>query len=157
MSRTNIDDADLGPLVWGRDGRNDWQTDHCPFWAGHHIALQIDCDDNDDAEAVLARARRVVADLRRREPALRREAARKYLLDLYNKCWCDEEEGDRPLSIKEFLDLLDPQLVVIDSSGRVELWYCADDDDADVSLFGGHAVVVQLDHDGRYEGSHLVC
>src|SRR5262245_29654569 len=97
MERADVDDPELGRLWWDNVYNDRWWREDFPFRPDYRIALRVLCGGEDDPEEVLARARRIVADLREREPALRREAAEQYLLELSNNGWRNVENGDPPL------------------------------------------------------------
>lgn len=75
--------------------------------------------------------------------------AAKVLLETKNSAWV-EEEGDAPLSEKEFIEALDLEGITAFSEGNFEVYF----DDGD--MFWGHLVQVDVAADFSFESADLV-
>ena len=105
-----------------------------------------------DRDAFLKRAADLFLWALENERRVLRHAIEVYLLGLYNDGWRDE--ADPALDADEFEGALEWGLLTLSASEivPVEFWY----DDGERELFGGHAIVVQLDAELKHRSAHLV-
>ncbi|MBW4618837.1 MAG: DUF2262 domain-containing protein [Cyanosarcina radialis HA8281-LM2] len=134
----------LGYFIW--DDEYDWWSCEIEIFPGQIVGLSVDPEEPEEIEesVVFELASRTLALIRASEINLRDRAAER-LLETHNTSW----NRDAPIDRQEFIDRMTLEDITIYANGRANLSY----DDGD--LFGGHAIVINIDPNGSFENVSL--
>ncbi len=105
-------------------------------WNDNPVRITFDAENDKPPEEALASARLLWAEQKGWNQRIE-DYALKELLDLKNDAWL--EDGDSPLTPKDFLRRMTLTSISVSSDGEFEFWY----DDGD--LFWGHSIMVSGD------------